>query len=95
MKYYINWRRVDGAVVVYAETTLQSVVNDLLSCLVIVVVVGMDILFSRYVGRSFIIDLFAVGMILIFMLSLANRIKKEYTESEIKQVLKSLENLKK
>lgn len=89
MRYYIKKLSAD-TLVVYKETTTQSILSDLLTIIVLVVVIGLDIIFSLMVTHSFVIDILVASFILLYFFGVGNKIKKEYTKKEI---LKEIETL--
>ncbi len=54
MKLYIYFRKT--GIEIIQETTVQSILSDLFTILVFVVLIGADVLFSIYVTHSFLID---------------------------------------
>ena len=51
----------------YKESTLESVLCDAASILVLIFLLGIDLLLSKLVGRSWVIDILTVFMFLIYM----------------------------
>ena len=86
MKLYIRKISKD-AIIVYKETTLQSVISDLISALVMLVLIGSDALFSIYIGRSFIIDLMIVVLFLVYIFQFAKSKKVKTTKEELIKML--------
>jgi len=74
------------------ETTKQSIVEDLFTMLVFVVAIGANALFSIYVSRSVVMDIFIVFLILVYFIGRSKREKqltKEKAEKEINEFLNS------
>ena len=74
MKTYIT-KRKDGKYTIVKETTFQSIVSDMTSLAVIVISIGMAILFNRIIGKSFLIDFFAVLIIILWFAMSVKRVK--------------------
>jgi len=65
MKIYIYQRKIGIEVV--QETTAQSILSDLFTILVFVVLIGADVLFSIYVARAWIIDMVVAVLFIVYM----------------------------
>lgn len=74
MKTYIT-KRKDGKYTIVKETTFQSIVSDMAYLAVIVGSITMAILFNRIVGKSFLIDFFAVLTIILWFAMSVKRVK--------------------
>jgi len=75
---------------IWKETTKQSIVEDLFTMLVFVVAIGANALFSIYVARSIVMDIFIVFLILVYFIGRSKRqqhLTKEEAEKEIKEFL--------
>jgi len=65
MKLYIYFRKT--GIEILQETTMQSILSDLFTMLVFVVLIGADVLFSIYVTHSFLIDLVVMVLFVGYM----------------------------
>ena len=65
MKLYIYFRKT--GIEIQQETTMQSILSDLFTMLVFVVLIGADVLFSIYVTHSFLIDLVVMVLFVGYM----------------------------
>ncbi len=65
MKIYIYQRKT--GIEIIQETTTQSILSDLFTMLVFVVLIGADVLFSIYVARAWIIDVVVAVLFLVYM----------------------------
>ena len=65
MKLYIYFRKT--GIEIIQETTTQSILSDLFTILVFVVLIGADVLFSIYVTHSFLIDLVVMVLFVGYM----------------------------
>ena len=65
MKLYIYFRKT--GIEILQETTTQSILSDLFTMLVFVVLIGADVLFSIYVTHSFLIDLVVMVLFVGYM----------------------------
>ncbi|KAA6348678.1 hypothetical protein EZS27_003911 [termite gut metagenome] len=90
MRVYIKKVSKTG-ILIYKETTLQSVISDLISILVILVLIGADIAFSILVSPSFVLDILASSIFLIYLVGHANNRKEEIkTKEEFKKMFEKL-----
>ncbi len=89
MRFYIK-KLSKGTIVVYRETTIQSILSDFITIIVLIVAIGLDILFSIYIAHSAVIDVLVVSMILLYMFGFAGKKKTEFKKEEI---IKEIENL--
>jgi hypothetical protein len=65
MKLYIYFRKT--GIEIIQETTTQSILSDLFTMLVFVVLIGADVLFSIYVTHSFLIDCVIMVLFICYM----------------------------
>lgn len=81
MKIYITtYNR--KSVIVRRETTLQSVMSDLFTMLVIVVLFACDIAFSLLVVHSVVFDMLACGMFFFYLYAGASKKRTAVVERE-------------
>ena len=90
MRIYV--KKVNKGFLVYKETLTQSITSDAVTMLVMVALIGLDVLFSIYIARSVVIDVF-VCMLLIFYMGAFGEKKtevktKEETEYILNEILK-------
>ena len=87
MKIFIS-KTSRNSFLITKETTKQSILSDLFTILVIVISIGLDIVFSIFVTHSFVIDIFAVGMILLWLIAKGRDATKEAkTKEEVVEIL--------
>ena len=66
MRYYYITDMRHGSYIIHKETTIQSILSDLATALVLVVAIGLNILFSLLVAHSFIIDVITLVVIITY-----------------------------
>ena len=88
MKIYI--RKTKSTLIVHKETTTKSILSDLASILVIVVLFGMNILFSKLIGESWMLDVLCVFVLLVYFYSTVSGKEQVKTIEEVKQELDNL-----
>lgn len=88
MRIYIKKIGKD-TIVVYKETLLQSLLSDFVTLLVMGLLLGSDILFSIYIGRSFIIDLMVSVLFIAYIFGNIKEKKVKTTKEEIIKILQS------
>lgn len=82
----------NGNYKVINETTIQSIARDTATLAVFIGVITMDILFSMLIGKSILIDLLAVAMIILwFFMSLSKIKSKTISKEELIKELKESE----
>lgn len=89
MKIYIYQRK--SGIEIMQETTTQSILSDLFTILVFVVLIGADVLFSIYVARAWIIDVVVAVLFLVYM---NNWTSKKRIEIKSKKQLMNILNKK-
>ena len=72
---------------IYQETTIQSILTDVVSSLVILIVIGLDILFSKYIGRSTFLDITVCFILLIFLFGFMMKKEKILTKEELHNLI--------
>lgn len=75
---------------VYKETTTQSILSDLASMLVIVVLFGMNILLSKLIGSSWMLDALCIFFLLMYIYTSVSRKEEVKSMEEVKQELDNL-----
>ena len=89
MKYYI--RKSKNVFFLYKETSFQSILTDLFSVLVWVSLIGMNMAFSHYVGRSWPLDIVvSIIMIMYVFTSFTSKkinVSKHYLRRELREYL--------
>ena len=89
MRIYVK-KLDDKTFMVLKETTLQSILSDVLTILVLAVAFACDIVFSLLVTHSFLFDLLVFAMIVLYISnSLKNR-KEEFTKEELIEKINKL-----
>ena len=83
MKTFIT-KRKGGKYTIIQETTLQSIASDMASLAVIIGIMTMAIIFSKVIGKSFLIDLFAILAIVLWFIMKVSKVKsKTITKEEL------------
>ena len=81
--------------IVIQETTLQSIVSDIFSILVLLAAFGANIAFSLLVCHSFILDVFVVFIICLYFFSEGRKKQKKILSKEqIEEINKIISNAK-
>ena len=88
MKIYIT--KTKSTLIVHKETTTQSNLSDIASILVIVVLFGMNILFSKLIGESWMLNALCVFVLLEYFYSSVSGKAQIKTIEEVKQELDNL-----
>jgi len=79
-------KKSGDSITFYKETLFMSIISDLFSILVILVLIGADVAFSLLVTHSFVIDLLAVVFILVYFFTDSRKVtKRTGTEECIKE----------
>lgn len=86
MKIYIK-KTGKTSFIIYKETTTQSILSDLLTILVWIVLIGSDILFSIYFIRSAVFDCMIVILFGYYVFSAIGERKKQISDDELKAML--------
>lgn len=85
MKIYVN--KTDVGFCVIKETTFQSIMSDLFTILVLVIVFSLDVVFSILITHSFIFDFVSGMMILVYAFSAIKYRKKITTKKELHKLI--------
>lgn len=83
-------KKTKESMVVYKESTLQSLLSDFVTAIVMILLIGLDILFSKIVGRSIVIDVLVCCLLIMYLFTFGA--KKEEVSS-IDEVKKELDKL--
>ena len=75
---------------VVKETTKQSILTDFATILVIAVIFGAVIAFNLLIGRSWILEIFAVTVIFLWFYSQSLKKRTEMTKDELKKMIDDL-----
>lgn len=75
---------------VYKETLIASLLSDVMTLIVLIAIIGSDIVFSLYVGHSFVIDIMAVVLFFCYLNSGMKRKEKIETKEELEKTLNEL-----
>jgi hypothetical protein len=78
------------SMVVYKETTLQSILSDLMTIMVIIILIGSDIVFSMLVTRSFVIDTVVTALFLLYLFGFKHRKEEVKSGVEVFDMLSDL-----
>jgi hypothetical protein len=89
MRIYIT-KQTDKTFVVYKEKTWQSILSDIVSALVVIIMIGMDILFSKYVCHSWVIDIFVVTCICLYFFGIKNSKQEIKDKQELINIINEL-----
>jgi hypothetical protein len=73
------------------ETTAQSILSDLFTCVGFIVIFGCGIAFEVYVGRSVIVEFGMFFLMYMFLFTGAMKLKKEKATKE--ELIKMIEDL--
>jgi hypothetical protein len=73
------------------ETTIQSILSDLFTCVWFIVIFGCGISFEVYVGRSVIVEFGMLFLMYMFLFTGAMKLKKEKATKE--ELIKMIEDL--
>jgi len=65
---------------VYKETTLQSIIRDAMTILVIIVLFTAATLFKKFVGGGWLIEVFIVTILALFFMTHSRKEKNDYTK---------------
>ena len=76
----------------HKETTTQSILSDIASILVIVVLFGMNILFSKLIGESWMLNALCTFSLIMYIHIHMNVSGKEQVKT-IEEVKQELDNL--
>jgi hypothetical protein len=89
MKIYI--KKVGKSFEILKETTTQSILSDAVTSLVIVTLFAADIVFSKLVMHSFIIDFFVCFVLISYILNcFRNRKKEVKTKEDLHKIIDEL-----
>ena len=88
MKIYI--RKTKSTLIVHKETTTQSILSDIASILVIVVLFGMNILFSKLIGESWMLNALCTFSLIVYIHMNVSGKEQVKTIEEVKQELDNL-----
>lgn len=86
MKIYVK-KYDENRFVVLKESTKESIVSDLFTILVLIILVGLDIVFSILVVHSYVLDVFVIFMIVWYFSSQSKGRKEIYTKSELIELI--------
>ena len=86
MKIYVK-KITSNSFQIIKETTTQSILTDLFTNLVLLVLVGADIAFSLMVGRSKLLDALVVILFIAFMFTGISHRKKIVTKDELIEII--------
>jgi len=89
MRIYIK-KLGEKSFMVMKETTLQSVLSDSMTILVLISAFACDIAFSLLVTHSFLFDLLTFLMIAIYVFGVVENKKEEITKEELNKIIESL-----
>ena len=89
MKMYIK-KYSKNKVIVYSETTNQSILSDLMTLFVVICLVGLDLLLSIYVNHSVVFDIMVVIIFFTYMSSFRGTKQEIKTKDELENELKEL-----
>jgi len=88
MRIYVK-KRKEGFVI-YKETLMQSIVSDLVTMLVIILLIGLDILFSIYVTHSVVIDIVVVLLLVFYLTVMGNKKEEIKTRDELIEIINEI-----
>ena len=89
MKIYLI--KIGNSFKVLKETTAQSILTDLATCAVIILVIACPIAYGLLVGRSWIIEVAAVFFLIALMLGKINKKKQAFVSKE--QLIEEIQKL--
>jgi hypothetical protein len=75
---------------VIKETSTQSILTDLATCFVFIVLFACGIAFELFVGRSWLIEFLVMLLIFVFIFGRAGRMKKKITKEELIKMIEKL-----
>lgn len=78
MRLYVK-KISDNKIVVFKETTTQSILSDIMTIAVLVLLFALDIAFSLIVTHSFVFDLLVVLMLFVYFQSKLGEKKRVFT----------------
>lgn len=89
MRYYIK-KIGDESFIIAKETLWQSLLSDFVTAITMLLLIGLDALFSIYVGRSFIIDFLVAVLFVIYIVGMARSNKDISTKEDIHKFIDEL-----
>jgi len=89
MKIYI--KKIDkNTLEVGKETMKESILSDLFTILVIIVIFGIDALFALYIVHSWIIDLTACLFLILYLINFSKKKYKVCSKIEYNEIIEKL-----
>jgi hypothetical protein len=89
MKIYADKKSKEFEII--KETTTQSILSDLFTCVGFIVIFGCGIAFEMYVGRSSIVEFGMIFLMFLFLFVSEERTKREkLTKGELIKMIEEL-----
>lgn len=89
MRIFITKQR-PRFITIVKESTIQSILVDLFTILVVVIVFGVNALYQVYIGPSLLFNIFSIVVLLWLGYSLVMRKKKKVTKEELHKLINEL-----
>jgi len=88
MRIYV--KKINDGFVIYDETTTQSVISDILTMLVIIVLFTIYIIVSKIIGHTVVIDIVISVILLLYLFTSFKRKEKILNKEQLHDLIDKL-----
>ena len=72
---------------IYKESLTQSIISDIITAFVMILLIGADIAFALLVTHSFVIDIVTVSLFLIYIFGMGKSKYEMHSKAELTKII--------